>query len=783
MKPACLCIVIVSAPLCLLGPMAAAATSYPGLDLSTPEGEHLRLGPGDSISAQTGTAIRIQGANNRLSGDGVQVYSGVATGTRTTAIGITAGGTLELSNSNIETQGTYDAGGVMVEHTGSAAILRNTGISTTGSSSHALVVQNGASANITGGVIRTDGLYANGLFVDGRGSTITATEVEVNAKGYGVVAERGGTLRLSQGSVHSYKDSLFLGSAYPLTAAQVFLTKVALHSETGYGVNVQVDGSYVSLERVQISSDRPGIWLPTKSEVYLKDSTIETTGSRSVGVDNRRGKVIMEGGGVTTRGDRSHGLYASEGFSGSGGKATIIAKNVWVETFGSGSIGVVSRTGVSDVSLEGATVITHGHTAYGMLANGARLTAVNTIVRTEGDYASGLMMGNSGVQVALDKVDIRTAGKGADGLNIYAKSNEVDHTLMLSNSHIETADGNGITVEGAGVTASLVGATVIAMSREPGGEGAALYVSDADDDPSAVIAARHVELTAQQSTLLGDVVLDGGSVNLHLRDSSLLSGTLLSRNGRMVDQLTIDDSSTWRVRSDSSVNNLQTTGTVSFVTPGSYSSQDFNVLDIAGTLSGGGLFEMRSNVGAGKSDLLRVDTVEGNHRLLVQNSGAEPTSEQGVSVSLIQSEGGSGSFTLANRDQVVDVGTYRYELKANDSIGGRRSDYSLVNTARLLPPVAPDPDPDPELKPDPEPVPPPGVIKPKPEHLSTAASAAINTSASSTAQSIWFAESAVLLRRMGELRQSSSSDGVWMRAFGERQKLDNRGGQGFFSPC
>ncbi|WDD91466.1 autotransporter outer membrane beta-barrel domain-containing protein [Burkholderia sp. FERM BP-3421] len=832
-------------------PTTAAAHAHPGINLSTPQGESMVLNPGDTVITQDATAITISGSENSLSGDGVVIQSGIAGGQAAPAsIAVDSAGTLTLSNSAIQALGARDATGVAVRHTGSQAILSGNTITTDGLHSYAVHVRDGARADITGGSIHTQGSDSHGLIAQGNGATIFGRDVKITALGVNAAAVSaqdgghvvldqarlnansteeqrgntgigiyrgsvtatntaisslrgmgvdayGGTLSLAQSSINAYSFGILLSSASgpTLMPSQAILTDVIIRSETGNGIIAQGSGVQVSLKRVQITSNGTyvsGFWLPSRGAATLKDSTIEMTGPNGVGIDTRDGTVIMDGGKITTYGRSGHGLYASELYSGSGGRANISARGVAIETFGDSAIGVVSRTAVSNVALDGGSVVTHGNTAYGMLANGARLTATGTKVRTHGDFSTALMMGNPGVSVALDGVALRTFGQGADGVNAYARKSGVDNEITLLDSHIETEDGSGIAVSGSGLKADLIGTTIIGKSRAAGIDGAALHVYEwiDDSDPNApAIAARHVELNAQRSRLVGDVVIDSGSASVSLRDSSTLTGALLDRGGRTVDKLNIDDGSLWQMRANSAVKDLETTGTISFSTP----NTGFKVLDVSGTLSGSGLFEMRTDLVAGHSDQLRVGTVEGSHRVLIAHSGAEPLAEHGV-VTLIQTEGGSGLFSLANHGQVVDVGTYRYELKTNDTVGGRASDWSLVNTARLLPPdpppVAPPPvspppvDPEAEippatLPPAPPPVILPGPIRPRPEHLSTTANAAINTSAVGTAQAIWYAESAALTRRMGELRQGNGRDGLWVRGFGERQKLDNKGGRDF----
>ncbi|MGE7957820.1 autotransporter outer membrane beta-barrel domain-containing protein [Pseudomonas sp. NPDC089530] len=805
-------------------PITALAADYYNLDLSSPTGENRTLLPGDTVAhTGNGTAVTISGVNNALSGSGISVRSGVADiGSGALGVTVDSGGSLGLSDSHVSALGASQAQALTVRDAGSKAVLDNTTLETEGVLSHALQASNGARVEITGGSVITRGERSEGLYATGQGSSMDAGDLHINVLGHGsvavhaedganitldrariessdtsarwggkgIVATRGsvtathshivssagagidvsgGSVRFSDGTVDAHTDAVYLttpsypgGTLPPLSSVE--LRDVRLRSATAFGLNANSDNTRATLERVAILAEGnnvAGIWIPgANSVVDTKDSSIETSGRNSVGVSNRASVFTQDGGSITTRGTNAHGLYTSfYDPDGNSSSATSRVRNVAIETFGELAAGVISRASGAKTVLQDSSVITHGKGAYGLLANSARLELDGTRVRTFGASAPGLRMGNRGAAVTLDRVDLRTSGTDSVGIMAYASEAGVDNRLDIRDSHIETADGAAIAVNGSGFTAEVADSTIIGKSAT--GDGMLLNVKD-----MGATAARDVQLNAQRSRLEGDVLLDSGSAGIALRDHSLLTGALLDNAGRTLDRMSLDDSSLWRMRENSRVARLDNGGMVSFVTPDSA----FKVLDVSGNLSGGGLFEMRTDLGAGQGDLLRIGgTVEGRHRLLVSNSGAEPPIDGG-SLKIVQSEGGPGTFELANRDQVVDAGTYRYSLKSNDTAGGRPGDWSLFNTSRQ--PPTPDPDPIPEPAPGP-------VAPPATESLSTAANAAINTSAASTVQAIWQAEQASLVRRLGELRQGKDQGGVWIRGFGERQRLDNRGGRGF----
>ncbi|WP_416048450.1 hypothetical protein [Cupriavidus basilensis] len=532
--------------------LATAATAYPNIDLSTPDGETRVLVPGDTVThADAGTAVNISGANNALSGNGVSIQSGIAgTSVSTQGVTVSAGGTLALSDSNITAQGSLNASALAVRDAGSTAALDDTRIKTEGRYSHGVQAIDGGRVEMTGGSVSTQGDEAHGLNAAGTGATITARKTQItvlgegasavhaadgasvvldqaklnatattNRGGKGISVDRGtvtatntdivsvrgtgihasgGSVSFSNGTIDAYLDGVYLTRAggAEFTPSEAVLRDVAVHAETGSGIDANADGVHASLERVQISSNGSnvaGIRVPSESVVVAKDVSIKMTGEKGVGVENRAGTVTMDGGSITTRGTSGHGIYVSELYSGSGSSATTTARGVAVETFGNAAIGVVSRLSGSNVQLEGGSITTHGHTAYGMLANGARLDATGTIVRTAGDGSHGLMMGNQGAQASLDGVDIRTGGTGANGILAYSYTPGVDNAISIRNSHIETANGNGISVEGSGLVANLADTTII--GRSSSGDGALLHVDEerlSSPNGTTTIAARDV---------------------------------------------------------------------------------------------------------------------------------------------------------------------------------------------------------------------------------------------------------------------------------------------------
>ncbi|WP_157838814.1 autotransporter outer membrane beta-barrel domain-containing protein [Achromobacter sp. DH1f] len=650
---------------------------------------------------------------------------------RAYAVGVEGGGRIDITHSAIRTEGGYSHA-LNAFGEGSTIRARDTSIVVTGDTSSVV--------DIEGGAVELERVTAT---TRGTGTAILQSDGTLVARDTDLVAEQGDALRTNGGQVSYTGGSIRAAargvsiwiSGRPLDAV---FRNTDIHAGqmgvwiTGNGAKVDLDALRITVSGIGSPGSSNGLVIDGASTLTVTDSSIDTFGVLGLGVTVGNGaRVSMIGSRISTHGDRGLGLWTADGL----------------------------------MTLSTGAITTYGPNAYGMLVDGLnmydpKLSVAKTKVATHGRAAHGLA--SMGAVPHLSSVDLHTYGAGANGIWLYSTDPD-GHGGVIADmgSRIESEDGAAIRVSGGSQNISLSDTTVVARSN--GAQGVMLNVEPLHEptfleivaDPTASrddpVGVGRVDVIAERSRLEGDVVVTSGATRLALHDHSSLIGALRNSDGHAVDTLSIDESSTWRVRADSAVQHLDTAGTVSFASP----DARFNVVDVTGNLTGAGTFEMRTDVAAGQGDLLRIGgTVQGTHRVLVANSGREPSAPNGA-LRLIQSEGGPGSFTLANRGQVVDVGTYRYELKADDSLGGRPGDWSLVNITA-------------------SPVAPLGRIR-----LSTTANAAINTSAAGATQTIWHAENATLIRRMGDLRDNSAGDNVWVRGFGERQNVDNRGARAY----
>ncbi|WAH60822.1 autotransporter outer membrane beta-barrel domain-containing protein [Pseudomonas silvicola] len=838
--------------------VSASAAEYDQIDLSSTTGESLTLNGDHVTHTGNGATINVSGQQNQLLGAGLDVRANAASNTDAVmAVQATDGGKAALEHSTLIATG-YFGDGASASGTGSSLRLEDTTIITNGSRGRGVVVAGGATAQLAGGGVSTTGMMADGLSAMGAGSMITTTGGTVSSTGnvaYAVRAQDGAQVQLQDTTAITYgqyapvfgmtgadtviradgmtvesqkaegvdmQEGLFVFSNGSLKAkgdgilirptglkpgGQANISHSRIASQAGSGVNLNAKESVLKMDNTQVTTQGDygsAIWMPgsgTRAEV--QDSDLDTWGRQAAAVDNRAGTFSMTGGRLTTHGDSAHGLYASTDVVGNQDpgddpRATFEVRHVTVETFGRGAMAAVARLPGAQITLDDSQVLTHGDQGHGLFASGtgATIQATRTGVVTQGASAYGLSISND-ASVSLQGSSIHTQGAKAYGIVSQATDDGITNHLDLTDSVVATRNSSAVRVSGGSLAANLTNSRLTGSTE--GEAGTALWVTDAANG----VAAGQVVLDNTASQVEGDIQVDGGALQLNLRDGSTLDGAVL--DSQHASGLDIDATSQWHVRGDSTLAALKNDGAVAFAAP---ATGTFMTLSVAGDLAGDGYYAMNTDLGEQRGDRIEVaGQITGSNRVLVHNSGAEPTA-RGQRLTLVQSQGGAGSFSLANRDALVDAGTYRYALRKQEGDAG--VSWNLVNVGQTLPdpapteptepsepavppeplppPVAPTPPVAPESvvpaepgeSPDPSPPPvPPAPPEPGAANLSTAASAAINSSALATLRDTWDAERGTLMQRLGDVRKGAARQGVWVRSYGQKQRLDNGVGRDF----
>lgn len=738
----------------------AQAATIGQVDVSSEEGDWLILDNDQVAYTGKGAAIGVSGKQNGFTGAAMDVrVTAARPNDAVTGLQVVGGGQGALQGSTVTASG-YFGDGASASGVGSQVRLEQTDITTDGSRGRGVVVDQGASAALIGASVTTTGFMADAVSAMGAGSSISVTDTSLSSAGnaaFTVRAQQGahidlhngnatahgqyaavfnltgadtvitadgvkvqsdlaqgvdmqeGLLQFSNGSINAMTDGILIRPSSPLGGGRAQVSHSQVLSQTGNGINLDAKGASLELNDSHVTAqgnNGSAIWMPgSDTQADVHNSVLETWGAQAAAIDNRAGALRMDGGRVVTQGDSSHGLYASTdviGGQAGGPSATFEVRNVVIETFGHGSVGAFARLAGAQISLTDSQVLTHGDLSHGVFAsNGAIVTAQGTHIETLCDNAYGL---------------------------VSQASTDVANQIDLTDSTVLAHNSTALRVSGGSLRADLTNSSLTGRD--------AIWMTAGSNGP----AAGQVALDSDQSLIEGDIRVDDGTLQLSLRNQSRLEGAIT--DNPMASRLSLDDSSDWLMRGNSSISQLANNGTVDFAEP---TTSDFMRLKVGGDLDGDGRYLMNTDLGTLRGDRLEVGgQVTGNNQIVVRNSGAEPSSG-GQRLTLVESLGGAGDFSLANRGQAVDVGTYRYTLQRDTSAAGH-SQWSLVNVG---------------------------------SHLSTAASAAINSSALSTLRDTWDAERGSLIQRLGDVRVGGHSQGVWMRSYGQKQDLDNAAARHF----
>ena len=221
------------------------------------------------------------------------------------------------------------------------------------------------------------------------------------------------------------------------------------------------------------------------------------------------------------------------------------------------------------------------------------------------------------------------------------------------------------------------------------------YLTITTPTDTTIVDTGRVSLQAARSLLTGDVVAANGSVDLALAEGSVLTGAMTQRAGARISGVTLDASSTWYVRGDSTLGTLANAGTVAFVAPTDASG--FKTLTVH-DYAGGGMLVLNARLGgdASATDRLVIDggAATGNTALRLLNAGGAG-GQTVAGISVVQTI--NGGITAPDAFH-LDPGSTGYRANAG-TLALNGYDYSLVRgdaesgwylTSRYTPPGPPD---------------------------------------------------------------------------------------------
>lgn len=359
------------------------------------------------------------------------------------------------------------------------------------------------------------------------------------------------------------------------------------------------------------------------------DMVVATSGSLAAGVFSSDSQVTVEDSTTTTSGTNAPAAQAE-----AGGSITLL--NSTLTTTGDQSIGL-SAQGASTIIADGVTVSTSGTDAAALATSLSTLTISDSTLTATGE---------------------------AVGLHATSSADGQQNTVTLDNVSLTSEQSTAVSAEGTTLELNLQNGTVMS-----GGNGVALDATSVEDDDGVVTYSTVAVTASDNVSLLGDIIAESDEdvVTLTLSDYSQLVGAT-----KNVSQLAVDSTSRWAITDDSTVNDLQQDGLVSFgsyssyntyrrLTSGSGTSTDFYTLTVTGDLAGSGEFVLRTELGDDQSSTDRI-LVEGNatgdFTLTVLNQGGEGALTD-TGILLVQVDGDASSATFTQKGSVV-AGLYEY---------------------------------------------------------------------------------------------------------------------------
>lgn len=536
----------------------------------------------------------------------------------------------------------------------------------------------------------------------------------------------------------SNSTRLLLSGLAPVSCSLVLLMLVS--------TSVQAD----LVENGEVRDVAPGT--PSDRYSVIQDSTLNVNGASILDVISNNSAINVRPGSTTQQ------IWASNG-------SRVTLEGATVTATGTGSIAGV-RLEASQATINNSTVTNANGIGLHLLQSlgvGSSATVSGSVIRGSegGAFASALSTldvrdshiegtGANSYGVRLFSADATFTGStivgGLNGLDLRGnRPLPREGNVLLDGTTVEGKNGAAIRVVPAGAASTVInidltnGSNLIAgngnLLEAVGGVTANMDVSNS----GGVVLKGNVDVSENstvnlgfdQGRMEGDFNVESGSTGtLRLANGSFFKGNLVNVSG-----VTINSGSDWEMAGDNTVGALaMNAGTVTFGGAG-----EFYRLNV-GTLTGDGTFRMDVDWATNQHDELNVTGVaSGNHALLVNGSGVDPTSAQALN--LVHTAAGDATFGLVG-DQ-VDVGTYSYKLvSAANGSGG--TDWFL----------------DPET----------ATVSPGTRTVM----ALFNT-----APTVWLGELSSLRSRMGELRFNGGKSGAWGRTYGNKYNVDAASGTGY----
>ena len=518
-------------------------------------------------------------------------------------------------------------------------------------------------------------------------STIKLNDVSVTSSTTSALrADDGSSLNMMKGVVNysGNNDAIYISKESEITLSHV---TVNTGNNSGYAVNLNGSNSSLLMNDVDISHEGKGraIWIADRgASASITNGRIETTSLGAYAIDNQQG-------------------------------GRLIADGLFIKTRGDGAFGITSAAG-SESKLHGVSIVTEGDAASAVRAQKGKTEINGGVIQTFGNDSHGIYM-DLGGESHLYGVTVISKGLNSSALKLSKLSNLNDDSFSMKESTLYSQSSPTIHLNDVYGKFSLSKSTVI-------GDADALMINNSN-------IGKEIRIQSSATEIIGNITSKNPGSYLSLNSISKLHGTV-----KNLDGMSIDKTSRWEVTGDSYINkDVENNGVISFE-----ESKVGTELRIGGDLTSDGIFHIRTELADLKGDSIVVDgNVVGRNKILVRDSGIEP-SKGNQSLILVSSNGdgdGKGDFSLLNKNNSVNVGAYKYELKKNND--GDAFSWGLVNTGRV----------------------------------SDQSEVVIDNANINTSRMIWVEQMNNLHKRLGDLKYAAGQSGLWTRGYGAKLEISD----------
>lgn len=590
----------------------------PAVSASSDDGRHSRhretevslKGGSVTTRASNSPALQASGRGATVSADGTRLKT---LGSGSDVVKLRSGGTAELRNVSIESQGR-GADGVAVQGNRSNATLYRTRIETRGAGADGVEVTEGGQARVDRSAIKTSGTDAAGLRVDGRHSDAVLTRSEIRTRGTASSA-----VEVSRGGDVEIEDS-----------------ELSTTGAGGAGIRAEGSGSDVSVRKTQVrtsGSGAAGMALSDRAQANVSRSVVSTSGRGSDGVAVGSGAELrMSRSQIDTSGRDADGLSVR----GNGSKAVV--DDLKISTKGKDSKALSVRDGglavVADSELSASG---ENGVAAAVSGEGARAVIRDSVLSAEGRDGHALEIKSSGFAYLADSVAVGTlsgatvTGEGsmfvAKNSQIEAKAEDDPH----GRGRYQPASSTGLNVSKGG-KAILLGGDVQAHSDDARGLGVSGKDSSVWAVGTEIVATGRNSAGAAVSNGASAVLLGGTKVSGEAAGLAVASGGRVWMSGGQLNA-TGEDGAALKVNDHGSLAAIQ----------GTEIAADGMLGNGVAVEDGAKAFLLGATVSAGAngvavdgrgSSLLAVDTtVQAGTETQIYSRRSDPVSAVGIKVS------------------------------------------------------------------------------------------------------------------------------------------------------